>query len=447
MEDNGETTENDLTFLIVKAMTESALFRGTKISVKFDGPVVDCIIANDVPTKMLEDGPYSRVFGVFSEYMNRFYSVRVPNRKLLPNTYYPQMTFYDSEDMAKEMNGEKIYFDFLQRQKNRNAGVVRLGGLLDVFHVCSLYKKNSDGKFYVQNIVISECCERGPLSMIDRSDIVKIFGDRNTLIDLLTTLAFLADEGLVNFNIRPDNIFVTADGKLKIGDFSLARRFEKNFLNTPLPRAAGRKLKMTSLSAIGKPGKDFLDVPLPAVDMIYAAPEVKSDEGNMFFDKIDVFSLGVVLLKILCLPKGEVLFSVFDISLFSLSGDPGAYMEKVLSVLSKETPDNLLKDKIKEFRLEKFKEPGAKIPEADQYVDVLKQLIREMCEFDAGKRASPHGTLEITKKLVPLPEINTNDEIPLGTIGDLRTYEDRKLLEFIMRSGLFNISSIARVTR
>ena len=42
------------------------------------------------------------------------------------------------------------------------------------------------------------------------------------LLDIATGLHVLHDHDIVHLDIKPDNIFITEDGKLKIGDFGMA---------------------------------------------------------------------------------------------------------------------------------------------------------------------------------------------------------------------------------
>lgn len=90
------------------------------------------------------------------------------------------------------------------------------------------------------------------------------------------------DDGLVHRDVKPANIFIANDGRVKIGDFGLV------------------KIRDTTLQPIGK---TQLRVSIGTRD--YIAPE--SSNANEDIDaRADVFSLGVVLYEMLTgtIPKG-----------------------------------------------------------------------------------------------------------------------------------------------
>ncbi|KAI9101982.1 kinase-like domain-containing protein [Phlyctochytrium arcticum] len=86
------------------------------------------------------------------------------------------------------------------------------------------------------------------------------------LTDVALGLKHIHDLQLVHLDIKPGNVFITNDGRLKIGDFGVASR-------SPVPRGDDRE-----------------------GDRTYIAPEILRD--SMFGKPADVFSLGLIILEV-----------------------------------------------------------------------------------------------------------------------------------------------------
>lgn len=87
-------------------------------------------------------------------------------------------------------------------------------------------------------------------------------------IDMCTALEVCRELNIVHRDIKPDNIFVSSNGKFKLGDFGVARTIEKT---------------MAGLSRKGT--------------YSYMAPEIYN--GNEYGFEADIYSLGIVLYKLL----------------------------------------------------------------------------------------------------------------------------------------------------
>ena len=87
-------------------------------------------------------------------------------------------------------------------------------------------------------------------------------------IDMCRALEVCRDLNIVHRDIKPDNIFVSANGKFKLGDFGVARTIEKT---------------MAGLSRKGT--------------YSYMAPEIYN--GKEYGFEADIYSLGIVLYKLL----------------------------------------------------------------------------------------------------------------------------------------------------
>lgn len=87
-------------------------------------------------------------------------------------------------------------------------------------------------------------------------------------IDICRALEVCRELNIVHRDIKPDNIFVSSNGKFKLGDFGVARTIEKT---------------MAGLSRKGT--------------YSYMAPEIYN--GNEYGFEADIYSLGIVLYKLL----------------------------------------------------------------------------------------------------------------------------------------------------
>lgn len=90
----------------------------------------------------------------------------------------------------------------------------------------------------------------------------------NIGLDIFSALEMCEKKGIVHRDIKDENIFVTSDGKYKLGDFGIAKELTKNGLAS---------------SIRGTP--------------LYMAPEVY--KGKHYDSRSDLYSLGIVLYKLL----------------------------------------------------------------------------------------------------------------------------------------------------
>ncbi|KAG6885681.1 hypothetical protein C0993_011166 [Termitomyces sp. T159_Od127] len=91
------------------------------------------------------------------------------------------------------------------------------------------------------------------------------------LVDLSNGLRFVHDAGVIHLDLKPSNIFVTGEGRLKIGDFGMATFFPR------LETVAGSK-------GFEREG-----------DKRYLAPEILQED---YYSKAaDIFSLGMTILE------------------------------------------------------------------------------------------------------------------------------------------------------
>ncbi|GAB6165561.1 hypothetical protein JCM19992_15610 [Thermostilla marina] len=105
---------------------------------------------------------------------------------------------------------------------------------------------------------------------------------RDVLSGTLQALEFLHANGVIHGDIKPSNLLLDAQGRVKLGDFGLARRATD---------ASGSLLKGTTK---------------------YMAPELISDQFGQVGPASDLYSLGFTAYELMCGPDFELLFPSLD---------------------------------------------------------------------------------------------------------------------------------------
>ena len=113
-----------------------------------------------------------------------------------------------------------------------------------------------------------ELCSTSLQSFLEKHHSIPIYFVWKYFIDLLHGLQHIHSHGLIHFDVKPANIFLSEDGICKIGDFGLV---------------------------IDQCNDDLLDA--QEGDNKYMAPELLQ---GVFSEKADVFSLGIAMLEICC---------------------------------------------------------------------------------------------------------------------------------------------------
>lgn len=126
---------------------------------------------------------------------------------------------------------------------------------------------------YVDGVTLSELLKSGPLSETQQKNLIE---------QLISGLAHIHERHLIHRDLKPGNIMITADGKLKILDFGLATRARKSVSRSRNPTTPGT--------------------------IRYMSPEqLRGEELSL---STDVFSLGVVMFEIVTgkhlFPQSEV---------------------------------------------------------------------------------------------------------------------------------------------
>ncbi len=169
--------------------------------------------------------------------------------------------------------------------------------------------------------------------------------------DICQALADCAHYSIIHRDIKPDNIFVTDDGRFKLGDFGIARRLEGDD-----PEDAQR---MGSLA--------------------YMAPEVY--QGKPYDGRVDIYSLGLVLYRMLNRMRDP----------FSPDGDDLVTPEQESQALAARMSGKPLP-------------PPARLPEA---LIRIWDVVRKACAYDPDDRyPTPQAMADALAALTALPGLD-----------------------------------------
>jgi hypothetical protein len=120
----------------------------------------------------------------------------------------------------------------------------------------------------LEGTTLEEHRERAPGGVLSAAEVV-IIGDR-----ILDVLAVAHDKGIVHRDIKPDNIFLTSGGVVKLLDFGIAR----------LREISGTKHTVTGTGAIGTPA--------------FMPPEQARGRWNEVGPKTDIWAVGATLFSV-----------------------------------------------------------------------------------------------------------------------------------------------------
>lgn len=126
----------------------------------------------------------------------------------------------------------------------------------------------------------TELCESGNLAhflweygkVYPRLDEARVW---KSVVDLVNGLCFIHESGVIHLDLKPSNVFVTHEGRFKIGDFGMASLW---------PRRTGRETD----------GSDSAPSFEREGDKLYLAPEVLQ---GRYSKAADVFSFGMTILE------------------------------------------------------------------------------------------------------------------------------------------------------
>ncbi|XP_069049406.1 eIF-2-alpha kinase GCN2 isoform X1 [Lepisosteus oculatus] len=136
-----------------------------------------------------------------------------------------------------------------------------------------------------------EYCEKSTLrDTIDRA----LYQDSNRLWrlfrEILDGLAYIHEQGMIHRDLKPVNIFLDSNDHVKIGDFGLATDHPAN--------VAADRLEIEESGSASIPKQDPTDNMTGMVGTaLYVSPEVQGNTKATYNQKVDLFSLGIILFE------------------------------------------------------------------------------------------------------------------------------------------------------
>jgi serine/threonine-protein kinase len=185
-------------------------------------------------------------------------------------------TVYRARDreLGREVAIKQIHPHFLrdERQLARFWQEAQLLATLQHPNIITIYDVVRDRGWLILELM------RGNLQQVARGQPLELRLLRQALMAALNALHFLHRHGVIHGDVKPTNLLVDAQGRVKLGDFGLARRASNE---------EGSLLKGTTK---------------------YMAPEVVSDQFGAVGPASDLYSLGFTAYELLCGARFEDLF-------------------------------------------------------------------------------------------------------------------------------------------
>lgn len=185
-------------------------------------------------------------------------------------------TVYRARDreLGREIAIKQIHPQFLhdEKQLTRYWQEAQLLASLQHPHVLTIYDIVRPRGWLILELMrgsLKQAAEVGPLDL----DFLRV-----TLVCALSALHFLHSNGVVHGDIKPSNLMIDAQNRVKLGDFGLARRATSD---------EGSLLKGTTK---------------------YMAPELLSNQFGAVGPASDLYSLGFTAYELMCGPEFESLF-------------------------------------------------------------------------------------------------------------------------------------------
>ena len=107
-------------------------------------------------------------------------------------------------------------------------------------------------------------------------------------IQICLGLLHLHEKKILHRDLKPQNIFLSRDNDIKIGDFGLAKQYSDDSLDCSPQDVSNQSWSIENTTGVGTP--------------FYLAPELVHEDGPQPYTvKTDVWSLGIILFELCAL--------------------------------------------------------------------------------------------------------------------------------------------------
>lgn len=207
--------------------------------------------------KRVGSGAMANVYVAHDSVLGRKVAIKVLNEELASNKKF-KLLFKQEAKSASAMNHPNIV-------KVLDAGETIAADAAGVKHTYAYIVME-----YVDGLELSKLVARGPLKVPEAVRVTK---------ELLSAVEFAHNAGIIHRDIKPDNIMLTREGKVKILDFGIARAVAETFDDLA---------KTTSILGTAA----------------YFSPE--QAQGEKVDTRTDIYAIGIVLFQML---TGKVPFT------------------------------------------------------------------------------------------------------------------------------------------
>ena len=197
--------------------------------------------------------------------------------------------------------GLDLLEELAEEEDNKKKATERTSSKMNTAKIKLMLKRQSSSKPKRKRLYIQmEFCKATlHEAMYDPNyDDISVEEAWHILRQILSGLAYLHGQGIIHRDLKPPNIFIGADGSIKLGDFGLATNNDS--------QASARAKKLTrSASPTGGGGNDGTGADLmfePALSagvgtFLYRSPE--QERGGHYDEKTDIYSLGILFFEML----------------------------------------------------------------------------------------------------------------------------------------------------
>lgn len=286
-------------------------------------------------TKLVGSGGMAEVYAANDTVLNRKVAIKLLNRELAANKKFAQRF----------------------KQEAKAAAAMAHPNIVRVLDAGESIEIDTDGQKYTQSYLVMEYVDGLPLSKLVNRGALKVPEALRVTREILSAVEFAHNAGIIHRDIKPDNIMIARNGKVKIVDFGIARAVAETFDDLA-----------TTTSILGTAA--------------YFSPE--QAQGQKVDVRTDLYAVGIVLFEMLTgkIPfSGDTAVAVAHQHIHAQPPAPSSLNPKVSPLLDQVVFKALAKDK------------------SDRY--------QTTSEFGREIREAENGTLPVT--VVAAPEAPADD--------------------------------------